>query len=177
MRRAMIPMVVLLMVAAWVLPRSLVRAGGDPEGCDGLSKYRGQVLTSGELYLNNLANAGIPTSRGALTYSSDDWKSYAKEARALRKRLGKIKPPGYAKRWHELEMQRLDLQGQLGDAAASSGIMAVTGIINQMETTDAALDQAVKTASAVCSAFADFQHDWDALDGDVQGTPVATPVI
>jgi hypothetical protein len=134
------------------------------------------MFAAGRAYLEALENDGMPTSRDILTYSSDDWTVLAGHLGNHQKELKAIAPPPWASEWHQKVIERAGLGEQMAKMVATGGIFLAIGFTESFDKVDAEKDAAVESASAMCGDFAAFARDWDALDGYIDGTPVATPI-
>lgn len=174
------------MVRKWIafFVVAMIVAGGfaaatadakDAKGCDGLGDYRTEMFKVGRDYLKANSEDGIPFSRELLTYSSDDWTNLAENVLEYQRGLNSIDPPDWAQQWHQTQIEGAGLLEQIGRAAAENGALATVAFSDQAEAIQEQRDAALKAVSKICSQFTEFRYDWDALDGDVDGTPVATP--
>lgn len=165
---------VVLLVLSGAMLQSNVQAKDAP-GCDGLASYRAAMFKAGRDYLASLDKDSIPVSRSPITYSSDDWTALANDALAYQRAMKKIAPPDFAKDWHQAQIEKDGLVQQLAATAASSGVLATIAFKDQIDLATKKSDAALAAAGKSCADFIGFQHDWDSLDGDINGTPVATP--
>jgi hypothetical protein len=147
----------------------------DATGCEGLADYRVAMFKIGRAYLKALDEDGIPLSRDSLTYSTEEWTTFAEDTLQFQRDLTSINPPVWASSWHELQVERTSLQAQLAKAIATAGISATAAFADHFNANDAERDTAIEAISQTCRDFAAFTHDWSALDGEIDGTPVATP--
>lgn len=169
---AAIAVVLLLLVGAVVNGAT----AEDAKGCEGLSDYRAAMFKAGRDYLDSRGKDGIETGRDPFTYSSDDWTKIADHALAYQKALKDIDPPEWAAPWHQAQIESIGLLEQMSRAVAEDGIFAVIAFEKQINDADAKRSEALEAVTKTCADFAQFQRDWDALDGEnEQGTPVATP--
>ena len=163
---------------------ALIVAGGfvatsanakDAKGCEGLADYRVAMFKVGRSYLEANADDGIPFDRDPLTFSSDDWADAASNALQFQRDIKSVTPPNWAMPWHVLKIEFAGLVEQAFRAISTGGILMSAGFSEPIDANGSAADSAVKEITKTCPVFADFQHDWSALDGDIDGTPVATP--
>lgn len=169
--RIAIVLAVLASVSYWITQTQ----AKDSEGCDGLGDYRKEMLKIGRDYLKALDEDGLPLSREVTTYSTDDWTALAEDALEVQRDLKDVDPPAFAEGWHALKVQRAGLSEQLAMTVATGGLMMALAFGDQFDANDAAADKELAEIAKTCADFAAFEHDWQALDGDIDGTPVATP--
>lgn len=169
-----VPLVVGLL--RWLPPAT----AGDAPGCEGLTTYRAAMLAAGQEFLRAFDDDGYSfaaiESDQVLTYSSDDWTAMADHFLALNRELRDITPPDWAAEWHDLRIQHMGLLEQTLRAIATGGILMGWAFVDPLDELNANAEAAVVAASVTCDNFAAFAYEWDALDGKVDGTPVATPV-
>jgi hypothetical protein len=134
------------------------------------------MLESGAAIVVLWEAAGIGPDREPATFSSGDWKAYAEGALQLQRALREIEPPSWAESWHESKIEVAGLQEQIGKAAAEGGVLVILAFEEPLDANEARQDAALAEATEACAEFADFEAEWDALDGQVEGTPVATSV-
>ena len=147
----------------------------DTKGCDGLADYRAEMFAAGRDYLKLLDEDGIGVGRDPFTYSSDDWTSGADDLLAYNRALVEIDPPEWAAEWHQLKIELSGLSEQVFRIIAKDGVMMILGFSDQFDANEAATDAAIERIGKSCADFPAFTRDHDALDGDIDGTPVATP--
>jgi hypothetical protein len=174
-RFALIVLVMIGLVGGVGIASRPADAAKDAPGCEGLAAYRVAMFKAGKDYLASLDRDSIPVSRSPITYSSDDWTALAKDALDYQRAVKKITPPEFAKGWHQAQVEKDGLIQQLATTAASSGVLAAIAFKDQFDQATKKSDDALAAAGVICADFISFQHDWDALDGDINGTPVATP--
>lgn len=163
-----------LIVAVLVLSPLDVRATDAP-GCEGLEQFRADIMPIGERWANALTDAHLGPSREVTTYSSDDWTTFAGIALSVNKELKTIDTPDWLQDWVLVRIESTGLQEQIGKAAAEGGMFVILGFGDQVDALNQRDTATKETAIARCPDFQQFAYDWDALDGDVDGTPVATP--
>lgn len=168
---------VLLIVAAAVAVFALPSSADDAPGCDGLAEYRDAMFAAADPMVEYMTESGISSPAfNPLTLSSSDWSAYADEALAFHDRIAEVEPPAWATDWHALKLDMTGAQEQVGRAAATGGVMVAIGFAETLHTIEADTDAAEEAIAETCPDFAQFAYDWDALDGSVDGTPVATPI-
>lgn len=150
-------------------------SGDDTKGCEGLGDYRAAMFKAGRDYLKALDDDRIPVSRDITTFSSDDFVVLADDALDYSRVMKGIIPPSFAATWHQVKIERLGIVEQIGRAAAQGGLFVALAFSDQIDANERAAADAVAAAAAICADFASFEHDWQALDGLIDGTPVATP--
>lgn len=164
-----------LIVAVLVLS-PLPTNAADAPGCEGLEQFRADLFPIGERWADELQAIGI---HGAdwdpLTLSSDDWRTYADISLEIHRDFLDVTAPEWAADWLQVRVDGTALQEQIGKAVADGGILLVLGFNDASEAIDQRDDEAKAAAIAHCADFEQFAYDWDALDGEVDGTPVATP--
>lgn len=160
---------VLPVIAALVFFAMPSRADDAP-GCEGLAEYREAMFAAAE-------PLPMQADDNPLTMSSSDWLAYAESSLAFHDRLSEVEPPEWAAEWHVVRLDITGMQEQIGRAAAKEGAFVILGfeeLVNDIFERD---DETRESAIAICSDFATFADDWDALDGENRdGTPVPTPV-
>lgn len=166
--------VMALALLAVVLVPSGARAGDAP-GCEGLEQFRADIMPIGERWADALTDAHLGAAREVTTFSSDDWTVYAGIALSVNKELKTVDAPDWLDAWLQVRIESTGLQEQIGKAAAEGGMFVILGFGNQVDALNQRDDEAKAAAIARCADFAQFAYDWDALDGEVDGTPVATP--
>lgn len=152
-----------LAVAALALPSS----ADDAPGCDGLAEYREAMLS---------LPLPIEADDNAFTMSSSDWLAYAESSLEFHDLLADVTPPEWAADWHEARLDAFGFREQLGRMVAENGVMVLLGFDDTVNDLIENSDKAEASAIDTCPDFAAFAYEWDALDGDVDGTPVATPI-
>ena len=164
-----------LVVLAVVLVPGSVRAGDAP-GCEGLEQFRADIMPIGEKWADDLKALGVSDlDWDPLTMSSDDWQDYADIALSANRELKGIDTPDWAADWMAVQLDTTALQEQIGKAAAAGGSLAIIAFSSSIDTINQRDDESRKTTIAHCAEFAQFVYDWDALDGQIDGTPVPTP--
>ncbi len=166
--------IVVLVLAVSVLAPVTVHAEDAP-GCEGLAQFRADIMPVGERWGQALIDAHLDPSRSPATFSSDDWLTYAEIALDANKGLKTVDAPGWLTDWLQVRIESTGLQEQIGKAAAESGMLIILGFGDQIDELHQRDIEAKASAIARCTEFAQFAYDWDALDGVVDGTPVATP--
>lgn len=146
----------------------------DANGCEGLESYRKAMLAAGQDFINALENDGIPVGRDPLTFSSAEWRTFAERAAAFQAALKEIAPPSFAAEWHQAQVERYGLLEQAAKAIADNGVMASAAFSEAIDKNEAARADALTAATAACSDFASFNREYDALDGQIDGTPEAS---
>ena len=147
----------------------------DAVGCEGLSAYRAEMFKVGKAFIAQTVKDGVPANRDVATFSSAEWTKKAADLAVYQADLEAIAPPPWLKNWHDLRIERAGLDEQIALAAASRGLYGALLFKGASDRIDAENKAATAAAFAACSDFAVFARDWDALDGDINGTPVATP--
>src|SRR5680860_946014 len=145
----------------------------DAPGCEGLEAYSEQMLDAGAELVEHWVSVGFGPERELATYSSDEWTAYAEGALQLQRSLREIEPPSWAESWHGSKIEATGLQEQIGKAAAEGGLLAIQAFEEAIDAIEAHEDAGYAEAAAACADFAAFEAEWDALDGQVEGTPVA----
>ncbi|MCG3176901.1 MAG: hypothetical protein MOGMAGMI_01865 [Candidatus Omnitrophica bacterium] len=171
MKRVAASAAVVLALVVLVLPSS----ADDAPGCEGLGEYREAMLEAAEPMVAFLDETGI-VSASPLTISSNIWLAFSEEARAFNERLLEIEPPEWAVEFHRLQLDTTGMQEQSAKAIVESGPMAVLIFEETINDIEERKDSVPAAIAETCPDFAQFAADWDALDGEVDGTPVATPV-
>ena len=161
--------VLVAFVAVWQV------AADDAPGCDGLEAYREAMLAAAEPMVTYLEVSGFGDAN-PLTVSSAEWLVYADEALAFNERLLAIEPPEWAADFHRLQLDTTGMQEQVGRTVAESGVMALLLFEDTVNDIEERKDSVPAAIAETCPDFASFSHEWDALDGEIDGTPVATPV-
>jgi hypothetical protein len=152
-----------------------VRADDAP-GCEGLERFRADLFPVGEQWADELEELGVSDSDwDPLTMSSDDWVTFAEIALAIHRELKAVDAPDWVMDWMQVRLDTTALQEQIGKAVAEGGILVILGFNPAIDGLDQRDDQTREAAIAQCADFAQFAHDWDALDGEIDGTPVPTP--
>lgn len=128
----------------------------------------------GEAWGQALDDAHLDPSRSPATFSSDDWLAYAEIALTYNRELKTVDAPDWLEDWLQVRIEATGLQEQIGKAAAEGGMFVILGFGDQADDLDERGDEAKAAAIAQCADFEQFAYDWDALDGEVDGTPVAT---
>jgi hypothetical protein len=147
----------------------------DAPGCEGLEQFRADIMPIGEKWADELDNANLGPSRSPITFSSDDWTTYAGIALSANKALKTVDAPDWLEDWLQVRIEATGIQEQIGKAAAEGGVFVILGFEDQVNDLDKREDDSKTAAIARCADFEQFAYDWDALDGEVDGTPVATP--
>lgn len=165
-----------LIVAVLVLS-PLPANGADAPGCEGLEQFRADLFPIGERWADELEAIGVSDINwDPLAMSSDDWQAYADGALAAHRGLEQIQAPDWVAEWMAVQLDTTALQEQIGKAAAAGGSLAIIAFSDSIDTLNQRDDDSRKTAITHCADFELFVHDWDALDGQIDGTPVPTPV-
>jgi len=162
-----------MVAAAMCLPASA--HAGDAPGCEGLEQFRAEIMPIGEQWSQELSAANLDSSRSPATFSSDDWLDYAEIALTYNKELKAIDAPDWLDEWLQVRIEATGLQEQIGKAAAEGGMFVILGFSEQADDLSRREDEVKTAAITRCPDFAQFAYDWDALDGEVEGTPVPTP--
>lgn len=150
-------------------------AAEDAPGCEGLGDYRAEMFKAGRDFLALLDERGVSLSKDPFSYSTDDWIAYAESSLEFQRDLKEITPPAWAAEWHQAKVDLAAIAEQLGKAAEKDGVLAVLMFGDALEKNEAEGNALIATISATCADFQQFTVDWDALDGNIKGTPVATP--
>lgn len=167
--------IITLFVAGLLLTPTGAQAADSP-GCEGLSEFRAELFPIGERWAADLREVGVGGEEWSpATLSSDDWLAYADIALEVHRDLKELEPPGWVAAWLDVRIDSTALQEQIGKAAAQSGMLIVLGFSEEIEALDQRDNETRKAAIAQCSDFEQFVYDWDALDGEVDGTPVSVP--
>jgi hypothetical protein len=161
--------------AAFVL-QPLDSRAEDAPGCEGLEDYSEQMLDAGAKLVEFWEEADIGPEREPTTYSSNDGTHYAEGGLQFQRALREIDPPAWAETWHVSKIEIAGLQEQIGKAAAEGGVLVILAFEEAIDANEAREDAAYAEATEACEDFAEFEAEWDALDGQVEGTPIATPV-
>lgn len=143
--------------------------------CDGLGDYRKAMFEAGRHYLKAVSDDGIDIDANPMTLSSDDWQALAEDELQYQREIRDVTPPEWAKTWHDLKVQYAGFVQQLDLTAATSGIIAASAMVDELNKLDAQADQAIAAIAQICSEFPAFEHDFDSLDGNIDGTAVPTP--
>jgi hypothetical protein len=142
-----------------------------------LSDYRDAIFPVGQDLVAAWDEAGIDlVTRSAASFSSSEWATLAELAVVYQEQLKQIEPPDFAADWHRSLIEQAGLQEQVGRAAAEHGVLAA-GLVfgGELDEIDQRIDEAREAAIDACPEFRSFHQDWDAIDGNVAGIPVATP--
>lgn len=167
-----------VLIVAMILTGGMVATGAgakDAKGCEGLADYRADMFVAGRDYLELLDDDGLGGDRDPFTYSSDDWIRFGEDALIYQQALKSIIPPPWANEWHVAVESSFGLLEQIAKSAANEGVFALLVFEKPLTDAEIARDSGLVSASKQCGDFAEFHHDWDALDGNIDGTPVATP--
>lgn len=165
--------VVAVMIALALAPG--VSRAGDAPGCEGLTQFRADVMPIGEAWADALFDAHLDPSRSPATFSSDDWLAYADIMLAANRGLKTIDAPDWLEEWLQVRIESTGLTEQMSQAAAEGGFLVLLAFKDQVDALDQRSDDVDSAANAQCPDFAQFAREWDALDGEIDGTPVATP--
>lgn len=166
-------MLIAAMIAMLVAP--LGARADDAPGCEGLAAFRAEIMPIGERWADALFDARLGPSRSPATFSSDDWLTYADIALTANRGFKSIEAPDWLDEWIQARIASTGLMEQMSRAAAEDGFLVLLGFGGQIDALSQQSDSADSAAIARCPAFAQFASDWDALDGEVDETPVATP--
>lgn len=165
---------VIVMIVAVLAPAGV--HAKDAPGCEGLEQFRADLFPIGEKWADELDAIGIGGADWSpATLSSDDWQTYADVSLEIHRELKEVNPPDWAADWLEVRIDSTALQEQVGKAAADAGFMVILGFESEFSKLDQKDDETREAAIAHCPDFDQFAYDWDALDGEVDGTPVPTP--
>lgn len=175
MRASKLAMIMIVAVIGFAGVAASTADAKDTKGCEGLGDYRKELFKIGRAYSEDLNKAGLTTDRDPLTYSTDDWIAYADITLEYQRALKKVTPPDWAKEWHQGRLERSGLIEQIARTIASGGIMMGVAFNDQADALDAKDKQVIASTSEACADFAAFEHDWQSIDGEIDGTPVATP--
>lgn len=151
---------------------SITADAKDAKGCEGLADYRAAMF---QLWRHDGDGRSIMQDRDPLTLSSDDWLLVAETALEYQRALKKIEVPDFAADWHQARIEAIGLAEQMSRAIAKDGFLVALAFVDSIEASEAKEADAVEAANLICADFAGFVHDFDALDGEIDGTPVATP--
>lgn len=174
--RALIPVAILIGLLVGIGTYAVVETDAkDAEGCEGLRDYRAAMFKAGHNYQEANKEDGIDISSDPFLLSSDDFTNLADNILQFHRDLKAIEPPEFAAPWHQLEVDGTALGEQAFRAIAIGGLLVMLGFGDQIDANDAAREAAIIVADGICSDFSAFQHDFDSIDGDIDGTPVATP--
>lgn len=169
---------VLLVVAALFAGAVAVQvtAAEDAKGCEGLSDYRVAMFKIGRDYLEKIESE-VPNwqQREATSYSTDEWRSISEAALEAQRAIKDLDPPTWAEAWHDLQIERWGMVEQMTKTVASDGIMAAIAFTDGLDSIEEKLKSATEDVGKACADFIDFERDWQSLDGEIDGTPVATP--
>lgn len=148
----------------------------DAKGCEGLADYRAEMFKIGRDYLETLDKAGIKTGLNAdpFSMSESDFQLVADALKVEIEAMKKIDPPEFAVASHEARIEYSEMGQQIMLAAAVGGIFATMPFKDASDAAEAKLE-AAKAEPTSCPDFAQFLLDIDAIDGEIDGTPVATP--
>lgn len=142
----------------------------DAPGCEGLAAFRDELFPIGEQWADDLADLGISDP---LTMSSDDWLAYAELSLETHRALKGVDAPAWAEDWLTVRIDTTALQEQIGRAAATGGVFITLGFSDAIDAIEQRDTETREAAIEHCADFAQFAYEWDALDGEVDGTPVA----
>lgn len=148
----------------------------DALGCEGLSEYRAAMIEAGENYWAILDDGGISDTDAILTWTPDDWGVFATAATDYAVHLQSIEPPPFAAAWHDVKIDAAGLTINIARAVETGGALVIIGFSGEADKLDAREVDAYNAAIAVCPDFAVFQAEWDAIDGEIDGPPKATPL-
>jgi hypothetical protein len=177
-RRAVLSLVGIMLIALIGASGAVIHSGAqakDSPGCEGLAAYRSAMFAVGKAFVAQEARDGLGPRREITTYSSSDWTASANDLAAYQDDLKTVTPPDWLKTWHEVKIEGAGLGQQVSLAAANGGRFAILAFKDPSAKLDTENTAAKEAAIKTCSDFKQFAYDWDAIDGDVNGTPVATP--
>lgn len=148
----------------------------DKPGCEGLGEYRKAMFVAGRSYIES-AEKFAPgwQAREVTSFSSDEWTGFADAALQMQRDLKDITPPPWAKSWHDLQVARSGFSEQVFRTIVRDGLLVAAALLEDGDAIETKLEAAADEISKTCESFAGFVHDWNALDGEIDGTPVATP--
>lgn len=164
-----------VLAAVFALAVPAVSRANDAPGCEGLAEFREAIMPIGERWAEAQAAIGIGgPDWSPATLSSDDWVAYADLSLSRNRELKEIDAPEWLADWLDVRIDSTALQEQLGKAAAEGGFLVLLAFGDEIEKLDQRDTEARQAAIERCAVFEQFAYDWDALDGEVDGTPVAT---
>lgn len=169
----LIALALLLGTFASIVP---VAQAKDVKGCEGLSRYRKNMINASAVFRVTLDQKRIDLDQDPRSISPEDWLTISKAAKRYGERLGMIHPPEWAAPWHETRIEGARLLEQLAAATARSGVMAALGFLDAFAANDEAAAAAVADATETCGDFQAFVDDFDGSAGDrLPGTPEPSP--
>jgi hypothetical protein len=149
----------------------------DTKGCEGLGEYRTEMFAVGSTFAKTLKDLKFTQNDDLFTKSSDDWQALADASLQFQRDLKEITPPDWIRDWHDLLVTRAGALQNMALAAVTGGVLATTAFTDTFSKIDGDIDDAKEAIAEGCGDAAQFFHDWDALDGSIDGTPVATPTF
>jgi hypothetical protein len=143
----------------------------DSQGaCAGLANYRSPMLKAGERWMKGMKRDGL-LGRSVQSFDQAEWQDYGARAERLLADFKKIEPPAFATSWHRGMMKSARLKLEFAAVAPVLGFDATAQVYGLHVTrTKSILADGSKAASETCAAFAEFQHEWDGLDGQERAT-------
>jgi hypothetical protein len=132
------------------------------------------MFAAARTFLNALDDGGLRETDDPQTFSSDDWRLLADQVDIYVLALREIDPPHFAVGWHQAVIEAAILGADISRAIANDGIDAIEAFQTPSAISDRALQLTLSAAIRHCPDFEQFHLDWEAMDDDTTGTPVAT---